>query len=481
MWSWIKGFFSTQPIGSPAYQAMRRAVLKELRASRPQQAMQYLGPLLGYTDTPQPVLEDPLVWRDAMGLFAKIAAALDFWVRSISAEATTNGTEPEQIRLADLLTELGDKPNNVALLVGLSSAMNQFGAAGIGAMFLTRALRISPNVAQIRDDLALMLMNMREYATAANILQAAADYLASHPTGRYILVRALLWQGKIDEASAQWQLAVAPQDAYEAHFYEESAGFMQRLDAYRTRCAIDDKDLRGWHFVLTGGILLHLSPAGREIMNGRYGMLFDNASLQLECIQRAAALLTACNKPVASVFALPDHDSQVFAAAVAGFLSCPVKLWPQDGTDEAGLIIAYSLNQIDPEILATLATHRSGQLFWAHSCSWITSIPVTPDLVSLLAEHNLSPWSEQRANFQGIAPQRTGAIEALADEILTATLEEAALPDLPDLCQWVSSLPALAAHHAPGIARSTGQRRVFFADSPVPSNSFRDVRKRSSA
>lgn len=482
MWNRIKAIFSSPQVGSARYQELRRNVLKELNANRPQAAMQHLGPLLGYADPPPAELADPAVWRDAMGLFAKIVDALGIAVRVVEpSESGADASPQSRQSLASLLTQLGDNPNDVEQLIGLASAMGGIGAAGIGVMFLDRALRIEPNIPIIRDKLALLLLNMHEYASAAKVLDWESGYLDEHRAGRYILVRALLWQGKVAEARRQWSLAVAPQDEYEQHYYDEADGFLRRLEAYESLCRLDRNDLRGWHFGLTGGILLHLSPVGCEVMNGRYAMLFDSVERTLECIQRLAAVLKVCNKPIPKVFALPDHESQILAAATARYLGCPVQPWGGEGTDEVGLLVAYSLNQIEPELGATLAHHRPGQIFWAHTCSWLEDVPVAPDLVSLLVEHNLSPWAERPENFQGIAPQRTGTIDVLADEILSAQVEGDALRDLPDLCQWVSSLPTLPERHAPGIQRNAGQRRVFYADSPVPSNSFRGVGRQVSS
>lgn len=476
MWNWIKGFFSAQPIGSHFYQEMRRNALKELAANRPQHAMLHLASLLNYSEPPAVELDDPAVWRDAMRLFAKAANAMNILLTDAEpAESVAGGSKRPVRKLSTLLKDLGDNPHDAELLVALSSVMVEYEAAGIGAMFLARAARIMPSEYRIRDFLALTLMNQRNYVAAANALRGASAYLENHRPGRYILTRALLWQGDSREASAQWRFALPPTNAYEQQQYDQVEGFRQRVDAYERQRQLDGKDLRGWHFVLTGGILLHLSPVGSEVMNGRYAMLFDDVGRTLECIQRLAALLKACNKTVPQVFALPDHESQILAAATARYLGCPLQSWREEGTDEAGLIVAYSLNQIDPELGATLAHHRPGQIFWAHTCSWLADVPVAPDLVSLLVERNLSPWAGRPGNFEGIAPQRTGTITALADEILNAHLEDEALRDLPDLCQWVSALPTLPELHTAGIFRNEGQRRVFYADSPVSSNSFRGV------
>jgi hypothetical protein len=38
---------------------------------------------------------------------------------------------------------------------------------------------------------------------------------------------------------------------------------------------LDRRDLRGWHYVLTGGVMASLSPHGFEVMTGRWAYLSD--------------------------------------------------------------------------------------------------------------------------------------------------------------------------------------------------------------
>src|SRR5258708_13714115 len=99
----------------------------------------------------------------------------------------------------------------------------------------------------------------------------------------------------------------------------------------------DRRDLRGWHFVLTGGLLLHLSPHGfDEGMNGRYAFVQDSGALCLEGIQRLRAVLDTLKCTVPRVFELPERSSAILAHAVAQLLHCPLVPWPEIGSTQEG-------------------------------------------------------------------------------------------------------------------------------------------------
>jgi hypothetical protein len=268
-------------------------------------------------------------------------------------------------------------------------------------------------------------------------------------------------------------LCQPPADQHDQRTYTIVDGIIQRVDAYNQAAYLHGRDLRGWNFAFNGSFLLHLSPFGVEQMNGRYSALFEQEALCLEGIQRLAAVLAARALPVPSVYTLPDHDSQVLATATARYLGCPLTPWPPGGAGDPGLIVIHDLDRIAPALLATFQEHRPRQLVWAHAVSWMEDSMLGPDFITYLYETTLSPWAERRPEQAHLPEQRTGTVDQLAAGILQATLADDALADLPALCAWIAALPALPAPHAPGALRSHGARRNFFADSPVPSASFR--------
>src|SRR5262249_32938892 len=78
--------------------------------------------------------------------------------------------------------------------------------------------------------------------------------------------------------------------------------------------AIVARDLRGWHYVLTGGLLAHQSPYGFDApMHGRYAYLRDS----LERIADGIARLVPLARGVPCVYAPPGRDHHIVARAIA--------------------------------------------------------------------------------------------------------------------------------------------------------------------
>src|SRR4029078_12210492 len=105
-------------------------------------------------------------------------------------------------------------------------------------------------------------------------------------------------------------------------------GYLARADAARGHAPLDATDLRGWHFVLTGGLLLHISPHGfDEGMRGRYAFVPDSPATCFEGIRRVALVLDALDHRPERVLAPADRASAILAPATAIALNLPNQAW----------------------------------------------------------------------------------------------------------------------------------------------------------
>jgi hypothetical protein len=69
-------------------------------------------------------------------------------------------------------------------------------------------------------------------------------------------------------------------------------GICERADRVAGVCPLDGRDLRGWHYVLTGGLVSHQSPYGfDEPMHGRYAWLADSLARVATGLDRLAQLV----------------------------------------------------------------------------------------------------------------------------------------------------------------------------------------------
>lgn len=450
--------------GAPTFRAVRSAVTHSLDAGNAHAAMPILVPFLTYP--PRAELANPSIWHDTMTLFAQVVEALGVDAAlSYTSSGAGNG-------LASLIRRSAVDPNDVDALRLLASAMSRVNAAGIGAMLLARATHLAPDDGDLLTDLALSLLDNRLYNDAVGRLQRASDLLDRPHRARYALAWAYLHLGQLEDARTQWALALPPAEEAARPPFHKIDGILQRCAACNLVTELSQHDLRGWNFAFNGSYLLHRSSFGGAQMNGRYAFVYDSDALCLEGIQRLAAVLDACHLSVPRVYFTPDYESLVLATVAARYLGCELVEWPEAGSEEAGLIVIYDSDIIDREVLETMVDHHPGQFIWVHAQTWMRDIPVGPDFITYLHETNISPWATSDDPFLPQDGPEAASIADAARRILEAGLAADALADLPDLCRWVGELPALPEEHAAGALRTQGTRRVFFADSPVHSNSF---------
>src|SRR6202035_2631388 len=85
----------------------------------------------------------------------------------------------------------------------------------------------------------------------------------------------------------------------------------------------DREDLRGWHYVLTGGVLASPSPYGFDSMTGRWAYVSDSAASCAAALGRLGLILDAASTAPQSVALLPDGSSQILGATAAAMLTLP--------------------------------------------------------------------------------------------------------------------------------------------------------------
>src|SRR5262249_8768693 len=111
-------------------------------------------------------------------------------------------------------------------------------------------------------------------------------------------------------------------------------GMVARADAVHGASPLDDHDLSGWHLVINGGVLLHLSPYGYEdTMRGRYAYVTDTYERVREGLDRLALTLSTAQIPVPRIFSLPDRGSRIVARAAAELFDVPFQDFPEGGDE----------------------------------------------------------------------------------------------------------------------------------------------------
>jgi hypothetical protein len=444
------------PQGSDELQQAEEALAR----GEAQTAFQRLRPVVNFPGR----LESAPRWQAAVGLFARIAAAL------------------EQPQLVAIARAAADQPDDPRALYELGYQLLEQGLHGFAATVLARADAAAPGQEPIVTELVFALEHVWHNGEACRRLRASG-LVESSWLCRYLLAFHSVLSGDLEAARALLP-SLHSDVAENQEMVSRIAGMLRRADALRGVSALDDKDLRGWHFVLNGALLLHRSPHGfDEGMRGRYAYTQDGAQRCHEGLRRLALALEALALRPPRVYLLADRESAVLGHAAARLLEVPAVPWTHDASgagapQEPGLLVVYDLAGLSRPTLASVSAHRPGQVLFAHATCWTADPPFAADLTTYLYQTNVSPWGSQlRVDPQTRAVSRTEPraepVEALAEEVVSARLPDEALePADVDALRRLAVAAAQVADDGPGALRAAGPRRRQWAGSPVKSSFF---------
>jgi hypothetical protein len=398
--------------------------------------------------------EDTARFVAALRMFSSIA-------RRISGEA-----------FADIADHAADSPDDVQALydLGYELVENELGWPAV--CVLTRALTRAPDEPGLLSELVCALESDSRHAEAVAHLRAAPKLLRNSFLLRYLLVFNEIMRGDLEAArGAAKDLGVPDVEGGET-MKRNVETMLARSELVGAVATLDDKDLRGWHFVITGGLLLHVSPFGfDEGMHGRYAFTQDSLSRCKHGLQLLREVLQRWDVAPQRVLALPDRASSILAAAAGTLLGLPVEPY---ASDRPGLVIAYDFGRLDDSTPDELAEHQPGQILYAHATGWTEPPPCAPDLTLYLYQSNVAPWDEHLA----VGPE--GAIDVPADEAsieeLAARIVAADVAEDPEdrdenrvdeLRRWADASRPLASAFV-----SEGDRSRMWAGGPVGSSRF---------
>jgi len=393
---------------------------------------------------------------DAFALFARISGHL-------ANEA-----------FAAIVQAAADRPGDINVLSRLGEHLYDADLYDIAATVLARADALAPGETAIVTKLAEALESSHQCAEAVQVLRRYPAMTGSEFFPAYLLAFNSLMTG--DLTSTGETLATLPPlvagDEEFAFLLDRMRGFLRRADRIGAVSPLDHQDLRGWHYVTTGGLLTHLSPYGfPDPMHGRYAMTQDSHDRIHHGICNLQRITESKGLNVDTVVGLNDRASQITARAAARMLGKPFDSW--SGSEPDCLVVAYDLSSIDLTPYKALRDRKPGQLLFSHALNWVTFGPIAPDVVTLLYQYNDAPWEPQlrvNANGSGTAysdPDER-ATEVIADDIVAADQfdegddMEPEPPELSDvLLDAIEPFPA-----------ASGLREMTWENSPVASARF---------
>ncbi|WP_369185779.1 hypothetical protein [Streptomyces sp. Y1] len=267
-------------------------------------------------------------------------------------------------------------------------------------------------------ELVSALEGCERHAEALAVLREHDALLGDWPE-RYLTVYNALMSGRVALAREVYGALSAPEGVW--------TGPGRRIGRMLERAAalppVDERDLRGWHYVLTGGLLTTLSPHGFDQgMTGRWAYLQDDFEHCRHGLERLRAVLAATGRTPVSVALLADRGSRALGLAAARLLGVPAA--PFEPGVPGVLVVAYDLNACDPAVVAQLHERTQGQLLFEHATCWTDPPAVTADVSTLLGQIVSAPWEaglrfdEDGDRVEGESDRRSA--EELAEAILAA-------------------------------------------------------------
>lgn len=339
--------------------------------------------------------------------------------------------------------------------------------------------------------------DLADYRNARRVFETMEHGYADYVTAYFRVFYSLL-TGDIagaernDSALTSHLSSVDPEDRVQLRKVHD---MLLRARTVRDVTSLDDWDLRGWHYVITGAVLLHLSPFGWEDMRGRCAYAGDDFVRCRTALERLGQLLEIWEMTGGPVLAVDEPASAALAEAAARLFGREVTPY---GDDREGLIVVYDLDDLDEETYHLLSEHRLGQVLYAHTSRWTDSTSgYAADVTGYLHQANTPPWGERiRVLGPGqveTIPPHPGPPSVWADyivaggpppdpeeprleippEMITDTLP-ADFPTDEEIVDSPESLWQLALQVLGQAAafQTEGKRNRFWSGGPVPSAEF---------
>lgn len=431
------------------YEASKQAALAALSESDPERAFRELRWALA-DRTGVELSAERL--SDGLGVLARITVAM--------------GERELAERCAAASVAIGDD----AALYELGYQLIEAGLPGIAATVLRRCLALVPGSEPVVTELVAALERELRYRDARELLEAHPELRAESFLCRYLYAYDAAMSGEL-AVTREVAPTLVPRDDGERFMADRIAQMVARADRLAAVAPLDGADLRGWHHVLTGGILLHRSPHGfDDAMRGRYAWLQDSEARVRTGLERLREALAAWGTAVSCVYAVPGRDHEIVAEAAARLFGVPRVPWPVVGVPAPGLVVVYDLAQVPWRELERLVERREGQILYAHASPWTEDAGVAPDVTTLLHQNLVAPWGERLVLAPGGDAPRTRPADERPVEVIGAAVAAAAgLGDDDVACDDLPGLAALIAAAGPPLV---GRRERLWAGSPVQSNRF---------
>src|SRR5688500_9261999 len=204
----------------------------------------------------------------------KELADVSAWLNLLARLAAGRGA----VELAEVAAATVRDPDSPDHLYELGYALIDAGAPSIAASVLWRCLALVGGSEEVVCELVSALESALAYTDAFAILEQHASLRNRSFLCEYLYAFNAAMIGRLDTTRAV--LARLTPDSPETENMKQTiAAIVERADRIAGAAPLDERDLRGWQYVLTGALLAHQSPYGfDEPMHGRYAWLHDSVA-----------------------------------------------------------------------------------------------------------------------------------------------------------------------------------------------------------
>lgn len=358
---------------------------------------------------------------------------------------------PSDDELLGVWKKMAKKPADRDLLTELGEGLLEREMPDEAATVLMRAWNTRRGDEDLMSATICALEAAQRHPDAFRILTEDAEKrLRETFTGRYLTAFNGLMCSNPEPARAFLPGLLKHPDTEHAEMAQELGGMLARFDAAKPR------DLRAWHLVVNGSLLLQTAPTD----DGRHSALEDSAAAWRHTLELARRLAEALPTPVKNLWRLEEPRSRVMANAAAALWGWPVTDLPSSGGSlRPGLILAHDLDALAEDTLDALQWHRPDQVLVAHAACFEEEPPFAADAVGHLYAYIRPAFSDAQLKDEA------ACVKAVVDARVDAALVEREFAAASALLR---DTVALAPPGAPAVVMRAGERRRQRVDSPVP-------------
>ncbi len=365
------------------------------------------------------------------------------------------------------------RPDDVEALYQAGCDLLDYGLHDFATLPLQRLFSLEPDnpvhVTALASAYEGLMMNDRVVALLLN----SKPEIRRDPLCLYLLAFHQIMCGQVERARLLMPELEASIPTEQHYLVERVAGMIARADRIGPVTGLGERDLIGWHYVKTGGLLTHLSPFGFESgMKGRYAMFQESYSMCRYGLERLRQLLALWALDPPRIYFGRDRSSKVMATAAARLFKRPLE--PLALANGPGLIVIYDLEELEGDDMERILLHHPGRLLFVHTLNWVEPPTLSADVVTYLHQLKIAPWAPQlkvdSADQRSVSRTEPDlrSVEELAEDIVDAEpLPLDAISYDPDLREIAAATRGQAS-----IFREEGYRERFWQGGPVKSARF---------